>query len=129
MSQNNLTDDSQLDSRESTAHVAAIAAEDEACTVASIPAMLADTRSFPVGTVILTRSGCHSYEVVSSDPDLTTAGGTYLRALWRDGGFDIRQMGAKSNGVAEDTAAIQRACDRAVGEGVNVVLPPETVLL
>lgn len=110
---------------------AGAAAWDEATRydVASLPDLLASRRSYPIGSTITTRAEGAGFVVADADPDVTMAGGVYLRARWRDGGFDIRQFGAKLNGVADDTQAFQRACDRAVGETVNVVLPPETIRL
>lgn len=44
-------------------------------------ALLANTDTHPVGTIFSTRAEGYGYQVVSSDPDLTTAGGVMLRAI------------------------------------------------
>lgn len=78
-------------------------------------ALLANTApSYAAGTVFATRSEGYSYQVVSSDPDLTTAGGVGLRALpGTDGILSALAVGAKGDG-SDDTAALTRALSRGV---------------
>lgn len=55
--------------------------------------------SYPVGTVFMTRREGYAFEVVSSDPDITTSGGVFLRALPDGEGFvSIDQFGAVPDG-------------------------------
>ena len=43
--------------------------------------------------------------------------------------FNVRDFGAKGDGVAKDTAAVQRALDACAGKGGRVVVPPGTYLI
>ena len=45
------------------------------------------------------------------------------------GAYDVRAFGAKGDGVAKDTAAVQRALDACAGTGGRVVVPPGTYLI
>ena len=45
------------------------------------------------------------------------------------GVYDVRAFGAKGDGVAKDTAAVQRALDACAGTGGRVVVPPGTYLI
>lgn len=66
----------------SEAEAAASAAEAWAQDVVpSIAILRSSARPYDVGTIIFARRESASFEVVGSDPDLTTAGGVMLRAL------------------------------------------------
>lgn len=98
--------------------------------VQSVAALEADTAltmvagsvdSVAVGDLVQTRSEGFAYEVVSSAPDITTAGGVKLKVLPRGGMFNVRAFGAKGDGIADDTAAMQRWLNAG-----GCVLPPGT---
>jgi len=46
-----------------------------------------------------------------------------------EGVFDVKDFGAKADGVTDDTAAIQKACDEAAKLGGEVYLPPAKYLV
>lgn len=81
---------------------------------ADLAHVLSDTRLHAPGTVIRSRAEGYAYVVVTSDPDLTTAGGVMLRVL-HDGTADPRAFGAQAG--ADATAALQRA----VASGAGIV--------
>lgn len=56
--------------------------------------------SYPAGTVFATRNGGYSYQVVSSNPDLTTAGGVMLRVLPSAGYLPLEAFGLPTSGDA-----------------------------
>lgn len=62
-----------------------------------------------------------------SDPDGATTYPDLQMARWRDEG-DIRGWGAKCNGVADDTAAIQSAITEANGVMIKLKLPRKSVV-
>lgn len=77
-----LNDTATAVSAATAAEQAAIRAEAAAVaafTYSDLDALVSATRSFPLGTIIVTRSEKHSFEVVASNPDYTTAGGVMLR--------------------------------------------------
>lgn len=83
---------------------------------ADVSALLANPDTHPVGTIFGTRREHFSFEVVSSDPDLTTAGGDMLRALpGADGFVHVEQFGAVPDGDrltgtgTDNTDAFRRA--------------------
>lgn len=85
---------------------------------ADVPALLANSAtSYPAGTVFATRKERVSYEVVSTDHDLTTAGGVKLRLLPGQRGYDIRGLGGADdwNGTTgtNNHAALERLAARA----------------
>ena len=69
-----------------------------ALNIESLPTLLLSTRTYPDGTVLSARDQGHTYRVVSSDPDLTTASGIGLRVLPTRGTYDLRAFGAKPDG-------------------------------
>ena len=88
--------------------------------MASVPASLSalrqSTNSYPIGNIIQTRREGFKFEVVSSDPDLTTSGGVMLRALPDSEGFVcVDQYGAVADGNrltgtgTDNTNAFRRA--------------------
>lgn len=80
---------------------------------ASVQTLLANTGAHATGAIFVTRREGYSYEVVASDPDLTTAGGANLRALPTSGGtLRPEQFGAVGDGIADDTAAFRRMLSR-----------------
>ena len=54
--------------------------------------------------------------------------GCGLSALYAAEIYDVRSFGAKGDGVAKDTAAIQKALDACAGKGGRVILPRGTSL-
>ncbi|WP_170295000.1 hypothetical protein [Paracoccus aestuariivivens] len=84
----------------------------------SVAALKADTSftltagsldTVAVGDVIQTRIGGYAYEVVASDPDITTAGGIMLRVLPGGGGVVTPlAYGATGNGLIDDADALER---------------------
>ncbi|WP_145399625.1 hypothetical protein [Paracoccus sulfuroxidans] len=99
---------------------------------ASLPELLAHTGTgYPTGTVFATRAEKFSYQVVSSDPDLATAGGVMLRVLpSADGLILLAAWGVDTTGAVDCTAAFQQAVNRAPGpQGGTVVLPRGRILL
>lgn len=66
----------------------------------SLSTLLANSAtSYPVDTVFMTRREGFAFSVVASDPDLTTAGGVFLRALPDHEGFvHVEQFGAVPDG-------------------------------
>jgi hypothetical protein len=85
-------------------------------------ALKADTRTWPVGQLLNTRAEGFAYQVAASgatDHHVTTAGGTKLYVQAGDAGYNVKQWGAKGDGVTNDAAAIQAAMDgvKAVGGG------------
>lgn len=81
-----------------------------------VPALLADTGSYPAGTIIRTRREGFSYEVAASgatDHLLTTGGGVKLYVQPTPMGLDIRQLGAVPNAdvtvIDNDITAIMQA--------------------
>ena len=54
--------------------------------------------------------------------------GCGLSALYAAEIYDVRSFGAKGDGVAKDTAAIQKALDACAGKGGRVILPRGTFL-
>lgn len=72
-------------------------------------ALLADNRAFSAGDIILTRAEGFSYEVVSSDPDLTTSGGVLLKVDVSRGRANVLAYGADKSGTLDCTAAFNRA--------------------
>lgn len=90
-------------------------------TFATVADMLADRRTFTVGTK-LTAAG-FSYDVVSSDEHLTTAGGVKLDVLPGAGGaFNVLAFNADSSGATDSSAAFQLAANAAGAEG-RVIVP------
>lgn len=104
---------------------------------ADLPTLLLNNAaSFPAGTIFSTRKERYSYEVVTSAPDLTTAGGVMLRvvpglSVVTPAMFGI--AGVKSVGdlaitghsaIPDETARIQRMFDYAVEWGAEVHLGP-----
>lgn len=66
--------------------------------------LLANTAtSYPAGTVFATRNGGYSYQVVSSNPDLTTAGGVMLRVLPTAGYLPLEAFNPPTSGNAAQT--------------------------
>lgn len=87
-----------------------------AATMATL--LASNVSSYPLGTIFTTRKEGYSFEVVdlSSDPDLMTAGGVFLRALPDGDGFvSLAQFGAVADGNrytgtgTDNTAAIRKA--------------------
>lgn len=104
----------------SAAEAALAAAEDATERVEGIfrdlPDMLADMADHAIGAVMFTRRESYAFEVVADDPDLTTAGGVFLRALPDSEGFvSVVQYGAVPDGNrltgagTDNTAAFRRA--------------------
>lgn len=77
----------------------AAAAVGSILSFSTISEILANTDSFDTGSILFIRDGAYTFEVVSSDPDLTTAGGEFLRALPDSHGFvHVEQFGAVGDG-------------------------------
>lgn len=79
-------------------------------------ALLASAETFSAGDIVFTRQEGYAFEVVSSDPDLTTAGSVFLRAIPDADGFvHLEQYGAVGDGNrytgagTDNTTAIRRA--------------------
>ncbi|TWI32749.1 hypothetical protein [Paracoccus sulfuroxidans] len=104
----------------------------DAIDVPSLSFLMQSTRGYlPVGTSLLTRAEGFSYEVVSSDPDLTTAGGIMLRVRpSADGLILLAAWGVDATGATDCSIAFQQAFNRIPGpEGGTIVLPRGRVLL
>ncbi len=70
---------------------------------------------FGIAALVLVLAGCattHPVAVVAA------------AAVSDEGVYTVRDFGAKADGVADDTAAIQRAIDKAAEKGGTVSLPP-----
>ena len=78
-------------------------------------ALLANsTTGIPAGVVFATREGGHSYRVVSSGGDLTTAGGVQLELLPTQGRYDFLAAGGDNTGAnhATNLATLNRLLAR-----------------
>lgn len=96
---------------------------------ASRDALLANTASnIPAGAVFATRAEGFVFEVVTTGEDATTAGGVKLRVKEVGGVFNVRAFGAKGDGIAVDTVAVQAALNAAVAAGRVVYFPPGVYL-
>lgn len=84
-----------------------------------LPQLLADNSTLQVGSIVLTKKEQFSFEVVSSDPHLTTSGGSMLRAVGTV--IDPVQCGAVGDGVADDTDALNAASAALSGGGTLVL--------
>lgn len=85
-------------------------------TAANMAALLATVGTIPVGDILITRAEGFAFEVVASNPDRTTVGGAFLRALPNQEGFvHVEQFGAVPDGNrltgtgTDNTAAFRRA--------------------
>ncbi|WP_323008534.1 hypothetical protein [Paracoccus sp. (in: a-proteobacteria)] len=98
----------------------------------SMAVLLSTGKSYPLGAVVFVRKEGFAFEVVSSDPDLMTAGGSFLRALPDADGFvHLAQYGAVADGNrytgtgTDNTLAIRRAFatdhNIKIGEGTFAV--------
>ena len=94
--------------------------------------LLADTSltyasgNVAAGNYVLTRSEGFSYLVAASgatDQHVTTAGGVKLYVQPGASGYNVKAFGAKGDGTTNDTAAIQKALDHAVQNGLSVYFP------
>lgn len=75
----------------------------------NLPALLADTRRFPTGSLVVTLAEGYSYDVVESEEHLTTAGGVKLRVRADNNRLTPQMFGALADGVANDHNAILAA--------------------
>lgn len=98
----------------------------------TVAALLADSTltytTAPAGTIV--EAGGFRYEVAASaatDQHVTTAGGVKLYVQAGAAGYDVRAFGAVGNGVADDTAALQKAVT--VSTGQSFYVPTGTYLL
>jgi hypothetical protein len=82
-------------------------------------ALKADTRTWPVGQLLNTRSEGFAYQVVSSGEHVTTTGGAKLIVLPTGDGYNIKAFGAVGDGTTNDQAAIQVA----LNTGKSVFVP------
>lgn len=100
-------------------------------------AVIADTgmtySTVAAGDVVRTREEGFAYEVAASgasDQHLTTAGGVKLYVQLQGAGYNVKAFGAVGDGVADDTAEIQKAIDVAsAAGGGTVVVPAGTYLV
>lgn len=87
-------------------------------SVDSIATLTASSTDYPIGTILVTKSGQFSFQVVSSDPDLTTAGGVGLRAIGNE--YRPAAFGLVGDGT-DSVAAVKRLLTRASAARVPII--------
>lgn len=98
------------------AEAAAAAIEAGLPAFQNIDTLKAYPQPFGIGTTVETLREDFAYEAVASGGHIATVAPAYLRVLNRNGVYPIKAFGAKGDGVADDTAAVQAAVNEA---GVN----------
>jgi hypothetical protein len=97
----------------------------------NVTALLADTRSWPVGQLLNTRAEGFAYQVAASaatDHHVTTAGGVKLYVqVDANGGYNLSAFGATLDGSANDTPILKAAIDAIKVAGIIDAPPVITV--
>ena len=88
------------------AQAAMVDAQGATLFAADLQSLLANTGSYPVGTIFSTRKEGYSYQVVSTGGAFSTAGGVRLSPIQINGvRLTPQQFGAVGNGTTNDTTA------------------------